>query len=130
MEISVKRYALCFLVPLFAIQTGRACAHTAESPKPQLALSVSEWREGGFPSTHHALRVVSTNISDEDIPVAWCVAEPRFYKLSVLYNGIPLKEKDKAGRLRREAEERQTECPALEMKVPRGGPSRISSQYR
>jgi hypothetical protein len=70
----------------------------------------------------HPLRVVSTNISDEDFPVSGCAVERGLYQISVLYNGVPLKEKDEAGRLRSEAEAKITYCPQdLKMSVPPGG---------
>jgi hypothetical protein len=80
----------------------------AQTPEEQAAgftLSLSMAQHGGeFAKTTQVMVVTLTNISDRSIGDSLCSAFGGLYKLSVLYNGIQVKESDATRRHRKDME--------------------------
>jgi hypothetical protein len=100
----MRKHALCFLVLVFALRTVALCAQTREDSEQGFTLTISEWH-GGLPPSYHWLSVLVTNKSNEPITEPGCSEVRGLYVTSVLYNGVPLEEKDAIARRAREAKD-------------------------
>jgi hypothetical protein len=101
----MRKHGSYFLVLLFAIQTAALHSQTPEKPAPQFILTVLENHDIG--PSFNRVTVRMANISNEVVTEPGCAESRGLYILSVLYNGVPLEEKDAAGRRRREAKDAQ-----------------------
>ncbi len=84
-------------VMIFATQAFVACAQSSGKTEPQFTLTISEYH-GEFGPAFDRIMVKETNISKEVIYDPGCQAERGWITLSVLYNGMPLQERDAARR--------------------------------
>jgi hypothetical protein len=106
----MRKAASYFLIAVFATQAAGLFAQTPQKPEPQFALTISEWHEGGFPPNYHRLRVIGTNTSNEELTVGGCEVQRGAYRISVVYDGAPLVEKNLAARHQREEDARHNIC--------------------
>jgi hypothetical protein len=106
----VRKPALHLLALCFAVQTFAFFAHATERPEPKFKLAISLFQPGGAHSTFRKLRVTETNTSNEEFTEAGCLEFRGLFRISVLYNGVPLEEKDETARKEREAKENRTGC--------------------
>lgn len=97
----MRKLAAYFAVMIFATEALAASAQSSEKTEPQFTLTISEYHHEFGPGFDRIM-VRETNISQAVIYDPGCQAERGWITLSVLYNGVLLKEKDKAARLRRE----------------------------
>lgn len=82
---------------IFATQAFAAYAQFSEKTEPQFTLTISEYH-GEFGPAFDRIIVKETNISKKVIYDPGCQAERGWITLSVLYNGMPLEERDAARR--------------------------------
>jgi hypothetical protein len=97
----MKKRMFYFLVLMFAIQTFAVWAQTAEKPKPRFTLIISLVQPGSHPpggAIFRYLEVVETNVSFESIWQEVCPEERGIFGISILYNGVPLQERDAVAR--------------------------------
>ena len=94
-----------FLVLLLAMQAAALCAQTSETRGSGFTLTVLENHDLG--PRFNRVTVRMTNISNDVMTEPGCAQWRGLYVLSVLYNGVPLKEKDAAARRVREAKNAQ-----------------------
>jgi hypothetical protein len=106
----MRKLAMYFLVLLFAVHAVAVFAQAAKNQTPPFTQTISEWHQGGFPPSYHRLRVIGTNTSNEVIIVGGCEVQRGVYKVSVVYNGVPLEENDAAARRQRETNAKRTMC--------------------
>jgi hypothetical protein len=83
------------LMPYFVamIIATQAFAQSAEKTEPQFTLTISEYH-GEFGPAFDRINVKETNISKYSIHDPGCVERRGWIALSVLYNGVPLEERD------------------------------------
>jgi hypothetical protein len=93
----MRKLAQYFAVMIFATQAFAAYAESSEKTEPQFTLTISEYH-GEFGPAFDRIMVKETNISQTVIYDPGCQAERGWITLSVLYNGMPLEEKDAARR--------------------------------
>jgi len=110
----MKRPAIYLLILLFSMRTVVFYAQNTQKLTPKFTLTIYDASQigGGYP--FRSLRVVETNTSNEPLQEAGCWEDQGVFYISILYNGLPLKERDTAVRKKREADAKQTPC-----KVPR-----------
>jgi hypothetical protein len=110
------------LVLLFVIQTVAPFAQANEKPKPRFSLTISEYLHDSRGPGTHRLRVVATNISDEKLHLEGCAALSGWYSFSVVYNHVPIEEKDPESRQPRQARMRRAPCSSSLSNgtIPRG----------
>ncbi|MGA3081072.1 MAG: hypothetical protein ABSD44_06785 [Terracidiphilus sp.] len=108
----MRKVALYLLLPLFTMQTAILRAQTAQKPQPKFTLTIfNDSRNGGVGGYPYlGIRIVETNISNEPLQEAGCWEEQGVFTISILYNGVPLKERDEAARKKREADAKLTPC--------------------
>jgi hypothetical protein len=94
------------LLLLLVLVVNALGAQTTEKPNARLTLIVALLQ----PNSHtpgkavfRYLEVVETNVSFEAIWEEGCLENRGVYGISILYNGVPLKERDAAARKKREA---------------------------
>lgn len=100
-KFGFRPLALILLVALPAL-----VAQTRGKQEPQLRLAISEWRHG-LPESYHWVEMTVTNVSDEVFLEPGCSESRDMYRMTVLYNGAPLEEKDAVSRHRFESEQAQ-----------------------
>ncbi|MGD0892386.1 MAG: hypothetical protein ABR923_12725 [Terracidiphilus sp.] len=120
----MKKPALHFLPMLLAVQTFILGAQTVETPKPRFSLVIFYSNLGG--STYHDLRVVETNTSNDSIFEHGCLEFKGVFRISILYNGSPLKERDETARKKREVDARSGYCRAMDAII---GPGESWERY-
>jgi hypothetical protein len=92
----MKKIALHLLMLLFAMRIVVLCAQTREEPEPGFTLTALENHDVGPRFDRVTVRM--TNISNDVITEPGCAQWRGLYVVSVLYNGVPLEEKDTATR--------------------------------
>jgi hypothetical protein len=102
----MRNSASYFLVVVLAMQASVICAQAPQKSEPQFTLTISEYH-GEFGPGLDRLNVVMTNTSNEKIIMPGCEETRGYFTVTVLYNGVPLVEKDEAARRRTETEEAQ-----------------------
>jgi hypothetical protein len=90
-----------FLLLVVAMHIPAIFAQAPERSAPAFTLAILEDHQFG-PGIDR-LRVIETNISNDVITEAGCVEARGWLSVSVVYNGIPLEEKDATARHLREA---------------------------
>jgi hypothetical protein len=85
------------VVMIFAVQVFISYAQSSEKTEPQFTLTISEYHHEFGPALDR-INVKETNISQEVIIDPGCAGERGFITSTVLYNSLPLKEKDAARR--------------------------------
>jgi hypothetical protein len=105
----MKKPATYFLVLIFAVQAVALCAQTGQKPAPRFTLTISEYRKERAPGTYR-IRLIETNISNEDLRVGPCAVERGMYNLSVAYDGVLMEERDVLAQHLKEERERRTPC--------------------
>jgi len=90
---------------LFGMQAVTLYSQTRERPEPKFALTVLENHDLG--PSFNRITVRMTNISNEVITDHGCAASRGVYVISILYNGVPLEEKDAVARHLRESKQSQ-----------------------
>jgi len=100
----MRKLAPYFVVLLFAISTAVLFAQTQEKPKPQFKLAISEYHHELGPRFNR-VSVIVRNISSEVFFEPGCSDMRDLFRVSVLYNGVSMDEKDAAARHRGEAEQ-------------------------
>lgn len=91
------------------MQSATLSAQQGGKPEPRFTISISEYFHDFGRSTHR-LRVIITNTSNDGLHIDGCGPMRGLYDISVLYNGVPLEEKDISSRHHREDETRHTFC--------------------
>lgn len=125
----MRKLASYFVVLIFAIQTAAICAQNPLNRVPKFSLTIFLFQNGGAESEmpgqpiFRMIRVEETNTSNESIFEAGCLELQGLFHISVLYNGVPLEERDTATRMKREAKAKQTPCRALATNEIRPGQS-------
>lgn len=102
----MKKFVTNLFVMLLVVQTAALFSQTREKPAPVFKLALAEGnRDATMVSWQTRLVVRLTNISTDLIREDGCSALSAMYKLSVVYNGVPLDEpaEAKSGREAREA---------------------------
>ena len=94
----MRKLASYFVVVIFATQAFAAYGQSAGAPEPQFTLTISEYH-GEFGPAFDRIIVKETNISKTVIYDPGCQESRGWITLSVLYNGVPLEERDAARRL-------------------------------
>jgi hypothetical protein len=100
------------------MQTVILHAQATEKPEPRLSLTIFLSLGGthtpGRPDFRE-LKVIETNTSNELIRYTPCPQDQGVYRVSILYNGLPLEERDAAARKKREADAKNHpwNCPEL-----------------
>lgn len=97
----MRKLASHFVVMILAMQAFAAYAQFSEKTEPQFTLTISEVHSVFGPGLDR-IDVKETNISKKVIIDPGCIGERGLASVSVLYNGVPLDEKDADRRRRRE----------------------------
>jgi hypothetical protein len=104
-EPQVKKLGKCFLLLLMTVPVVNVYAQTPDELEAGFTLSLSMGMHSGeFGKTNRVMVATLTNISDKLIGDSWCSAFGGLYKLSVVYNGIQLREPDARRRHREDME--------------------------
>jgi hypothetical protein len=91
----MRKLALYVLVTIFALPTVVLSAQTPDEQSAGFTLTLSQGRRGGeFAPDVQVLLVSLTNISQRVIGDTTCSAFGAFYNLIVVYNGVPIEEKE------------------------------------
>lgn len=119
----MKKLGSQFLVLIFAMQAAVLCAQAPEKQAPRFTLAISDYRHDWRGPGRYRVRVIITNTSKEAFHVDGCATQRGLYKLTVLYNGVPLEEQDAEARRRNEARMKHTMCmsSATSDKLPPAG---------
>jgi len=110
-----------FLVLFFTMPTVVLRAQTTKMQEPKFSLTISMFQPGGSENpSFHDLRVVETNTSSEAIFEDGCLETRGIFRISILYNGRPLQERDEVARKRRDADARSGRCRAMASMIDPG----------
>jgi hypothetical protein len=102
----MRKLALYVLVTIIALPTVVLSAQTPEEQAAGFTLTLSQSKlRYGVPKTFQVLVVSLTNISQRVIGDTTCSAFGAFYNLKVVYNGVPIEEKEEH-RIHRKAMEK------------------------
>jgi len=84
-----------FGVMILAVSAGTLCAQTSVEKDAGFTLTLSRGTARyGVPQSYEVLVVKFTNISQREIGENVCSAFGAFYNLKVVYNGVPIEEKE------------------------------------
>ncbi len=104
------KMTLSFVAVLLALQSAAVSAQISDKPEQKYSLAISLITAGRFNPNYRQLRVVETNVSNEAFREAACFERLGVFKISVLYNGEPLQERDPEMRKKRAEEAKLTRC--------------------
>jgi hypothetical protein len=105
----LRRLGMNLLTPILLSSAVVLLAQTGQKPAPRFTLTISEYRKERAPGTYR-IRLMETNISNEDLRVGPCAVERGMYNLSVVYDGVLMEERDVPARNLMEERERHTPC--------------------
>jgi hypothetical protein len=113
----MRKTAFYFLFLLLAMQTAVLRAQNFQKQTPKFTLAIFLYQPGGGHSAtpgqpeFRKIRVEETNISNEAFfEEGGCLEDQGVFRISVLYNGALLEEKDAAARKKREADAKLERC--------------------
>jgi hypothetical protein len=111
----MKKIIINLLLVLFALQTAGAQIGDAK-----FALKISFFTAGRFNPNFRKIRVEEKNISGDSYQEEGCYEYRGVFEISVLYNGVPLKERDAEARKAREEKAKHAWCKQMNLDMKPG----------
>jgi len=116
----MKRSMFYLLGLLTAMQTVAVCAQKPQDSGPNFSLTIYLFQPGqaepGQP-TFRKIQVDETNISNEPFTERGCLEFQGVFHISVVYNGLPLEEKDASARKKRQEDANNEWCKVMPQKI-------------
>jgi hypothetical protein len=111
----MKKIIFNLLLVLFALQ-----AAGAQSNDARFALKISFFTAGRLNPQFRKLRVIETNISEEQYSEDGCYEYRGVFNISVEHNGVPLQERDADARKTREEKAKHAWCKEMTLVMKPG----------
>ena len=102
MRIHVRMLASLLLLMIIATHLTAVFAQENETVEAGYTITLSRWSEGGFPPGFYGVEIELKSTSNELIRQSFCPFGDGGFKVSVLYNGVPMEELPRVQKLRKE----------------------------